>query len=82
MTAPLPRPHVGRDSDKTLIDGNESLIETAAGIPQPVSGDNESNTDLATVALRHRSIAETGSSETRVCDRPVSPTMSVGSAYS
>ena len=35
MTAPLPRPHVGRDSNRTLIDRNtgESLIETTAGIP-------------------------------------------------
>jgi len=54
MTAPLPRPDVGGDSDNTLIDRNtgEWFIETAAGIPQPVPGDSESNrpTDRATVA--------------------------------
>jgi len=35
-----------------LFDRNigESLVETAAGIPQPVPGDSESNTDWATVA--------------------------------
>jgi len=52
MTAPLPRPDVGGVSNRTLIDRNtgESLIETAAEIPQPVPGDSESNTDWATVA--------------------------------
>jgi len=45
MTAPLPRPDVGGDSNRTLIDHN-----TAARIPQPVPGDSESNTDWATVA--------------------------------
>ena len=51
MTAPPPRPDVRGDSDRTLIDRNtgESLIETTAGIPQPVPGDSESNTDWATI---------------------------------
>ena len=63
MTAPPPRPDVGGDSDGTLIDRNtgESLIETTAGIPQPVPGDSESNTDWATINFTCRSIAETGS---------------------
>ena len=50
MTAALP--DVGGDIVRNLIDRNsgESLIETTAGIPQPVPGESESSADWATAA--------------------------------
>jgi len=46
MTAPLSGVIATGLFDRNI---GESLVETAAGIPQPVPGDSESNTDWATV---------------------------------
>jgi len=52
MTAP--RPDVGGDIDRNLINRNtgESLTKTMAGIPQPVPGESETSTDWETVISR------------------------------